>query len=633
MANRIKQTLKNYWLLWTTISVGIVGLALQLFGNACFRVPTPKGLNTLVPIVTCPVRDFVAPITIILIVWLAILVTMIKTREMVRGLRQGNFGIDILAIIAIAACLITQEFWAAYIIILMLSSGETLEKLADRRARHELSALIKRRPQSAHLVIDDTISNVPLAKIKLGDRLLVKENEVIPVDGVLASSHATMDESSLTGESMPVDKSTGDKIISGTICQTNKIYITATSTAANSYYSQIIHLVEEAEARPSHFVNLANRYAVPFTIASLIIASLAWYMSNDFNRFAEVLVVASPCPLILAAPIAFVSGMSRCSKRGIIVKGGDTLEQIARADVFAFDKTGTITTDRVQIDHIDSTRGYTPQMIVAIVAAVEANSTHVLASSVINYANTHNIRPAPAHSIRESTGGGVFATIDHRRIVAGNQAFLESNKITGIPTNLHNQTSVLVAVNGKYIGAIYFTDTVRRGSKSSISRLRHLGVHDVIMLTGDRQQTAERIGHAVGIDKIYSQLSPTDKVKIIDNYRQNGRRVAMIGDGINDAPVLATANVGVAMGVMGSTVAGETADAIITSSYISRIAELRFISKRTMTIAKQSVVAGIIICLSLEVVALFGFIPAIAGAFLQEVIDVLTMLNALRANK
>ena len=191
----------------------------------------------------------------------------------------------------------------------------------------------------------------------------------------------------------------------------------------------------------------------------------------------------------------------------------------------------------------------------------------------------------------------------------------------------------MVAVNGKYIGAIYFTDTVRRGAKSAINRLRHLGVHDVIMLTGDRQQTAEKIGHAVGIDKIYSQLSPTDKVKIIDNYRQSGRRVAMVGDGINDAPVLATANVGVAMGVMGSTVAGETADAIITSSYISRIAELRFISKRTMTIAKQSVVAGIIICLSLEVVALFGFIPAIAGAFLQEAIDVLTMLNALRANK
>ena len=234
MANKIKQTLKNYWFLWTTIGVGIVGLALQLFGNACFRVPAPDGLNTLVPTVTCPMRDYVAPITIILIVWLAILITMIKTREMVRGLRQGNFGIDILAIIAIAACLIAQEFWAAYIIILMLSSGEALEKLADRRARHELSALIKRRPQSAHLVIDDTISNVPLAKIKLGDRLLVKENEVIPVDGILSSSHATMDESSLTGESMPVDKSTGDKIISGTICQTNKIYITATSTAIST---------------------------------------------------------------------------------------------------------------------------------------------------------------------------------------------------------------------------------------------------------------------------------------------------------------------------------------------------------------------------------------------------------------
>ena len=372
---------------------------------------------------------------------------------------------------------------------------------------------------------------------------------------------------------------------------------------------------------------------MPFTIISLIIAGVAWYWSGDVNRFAQVLVVASPCPLILAAPVAFISGMSRASHRGIIVKGGSTLEQIARADIFAFDKTGTLTTDQVAVDHIDVAKGYTPQIIISIAASVEAISTHVLATSIINYAHQHHIQPAPAHSIREATGGGIFATIDRRRVVVGSLAFLRSNHIKNLPDNIHDQTAVLVAAGGKFIGAIYFTDTVRPGAKTALNTLRRLGVKQTIMLTGDRQATAQHIGRTVGVDKIYSQLSPTGKVDIINQYRSQKHRVAMVGDGINDAPVLATADVGVAMGVMGSTVAGETADAVITSSHIGRIAELRQIAKRTMRVARQSVLTGIVICLALEIIALFGFIPAVIGAILQETIDVLTIFNALRARR
>lgn len=632
---KLRQTFQNYWFLWLTIIVGIVALILQWSGGVCYRVDAPPGLDSgtssFAPVISCPTRDFVSPITIILIVWLAAMISMMKLGEMIRNIRRGNFGIDILAIIAISACLYAQEFLAAYIIILMLSSGEALEKLANRRANRELSALLKRRPQTAHLVIDDTVSNIPLSRVKVGDLLLIKADEVVPVDGELTSPHATMNESSITGESMPVDKRRGDRIISGTLCQTSAIHIRATTDSQGSYYSQLVQLVEEARQHPARFVNLANRYAVPFTIISLIIAGVAWYLSGDVNRFAQVLVVASPCPLILAAPIAFISGMSRASHRGIIVKGGSTLEQIARADVFAFDKTGTLTTDHVTVDHVDAIKGYTPQLIISIAASVETVSTHVLAASIIDYAHQNNIQPAPARSIRESTGGGIFATIDRRRVVVGSLEFLRNNHIRNLPNDIHDQTAVLVAAGGKYIGAIYFTDTIRPGAKTAIANLRHLGVKQTIMLTGDRNSTAQRIGKLAGINKIYSQLSPTDKVDVIKQYRNKRHCVAMVGDGINDAPVLATADVGVAMGVMGSTVAGETADAVITSSHISRIAELRQISRRTISVARQSVLTGIVICLSLEVVALFGFIPAVAGAILQETIDVLTMINALRA--
>ena len=567
-----------------------------------------------------------------MIIWLAAVIVIMKTTEMIRSLRSGDFGVDLLAIIAIIACLCLGEFWATYLIILMLCSGEALERLANRRAARELSALIKRRPQTAHIVHNDAISDIPLSKIQIGNTLLIKANEVVPVDGKLISDHAVLNESSLTGESMPVDKQAGDSIISGTACHTDAIKIRVTATADDSYYSQIIKLVSETANRPARFVNLANRYAIPFTILSLLIAGLAWALSGSPRRFAEVLVVASPCPLILAAPIAFIAGISRCSGRGIIVKGGDTLEHIAQADVFAFDKTGTITTNQIAISQIDTWHGYTAEMIIAIAAAAESVSLHVLAASIIDYAHQHHIQPAPAHSIREATGDGIFATIDQRRIVVGSPKFLLGNRIS-LPSNIRDHTSVLVAVNGQCVGAIYFSDTIRRGTKTALRNLHRLGVRENIILTGDRTATANRIGHEVGVNRVFSQMSPTDKVAAVERYQREHHHVAMIGDGINDAPVLAAADVGVAMGVMGSTIAGESADAVITSSHISRIVELRHIAQRTIVIAKQSVLTGVAICLLLEIAALCGFIPIVLGALLQEVVDVISIINALRARR
>ena len=545
-------------------------------------------------------------------------------------LRHANFGVDLLAIIAIIACLTIHENLAAYIIVLMLCSGEALESLASNRAKHNLTALIKRQPQIAHRLSDGSITDIPLIEVQINDTILVKPNEVVPVDGQLISGKAIIDESSLTGESAPVHKNARDKIISGTLCLDQAINIHATSTAQNSYYSQIIKLVKDIESQPARFVNLANRYATPFTILSLIIAGIAWFLSKDATRFAEVLVVASP---FLAAPIAFVSGMSRCASRGIIVKNGSTLERIANADTFAFDKTGTLTNNHLIVSHVDATAGYNPDTIIALAAAAESVSTHILASSLINYANEHHVQLAPAKNIRESTGGGVFATVDRRRIVVGNPEFLAGNKITGLPSQLPNSTAILVAVNGKYAGAIYFNDTARYGAKSTIQKLRRLGVKHIIMLTGDRRSTARQIGTQIGIKKIYAELKPTDKLSVVKSYQDSQHCVAMIGDGINDTPVLAKADVGVAIGTMGSTVASESADAVIANSRINSIAILRQISLSTTRIARQSVIAGIIICLTLEVIAAFGVIPAIVGALLQEVVDATTIISALRARR
>lgn len=606
---KIKNIVVNYWLLLSVITTGIAILVCR----------------TLLPH-----NDIVWRTLLCLLLAVVVLTKLV---EMIRDLRQGNVGIDILAVIAIVACLATGELLAAYIISLMLSSGEALEILASRRARRELSALIKRRPQIAHLVIGDTTNTVSLSEVKLKDVLLVKKNEVVPVDGLLLSNQAIMDESSLTGESLPATKKRGDKIISGTVCQSTAIKITATTTAKDSYYSQIIRLVEESDKRPSRFVNLANRYAIPFTVISLALAGLGWYLSGNPTRFAEVLVVASPCPLILAAPIAFVAGMGRCSQRGIIVKGGDALEQIAQADVFAFDKTGTLTTNKIVVDRIDTANNYSKKSILAIAAAIESASTHVLASSIVDCANQHQLKLPPAKSIRESTGGGMFATIDGRRIVLGSPSFLARSKITGLPTDIHNQTAVMVAVNGRYAGAIYFVNPIRHGAKNTLNNLRQSGVKGIILLTGDRPEVAKRVGDYLDINAVFSSLSPVGKVTVIDKYRDHGHQVVMVGDGINDAPVLTTANVGIAMGVMGSTVAGETADAVITGSQINRISELRHIAMRTLVIAWQSVLAGMILCLGLELIAVFGIIPAAIGALLQEVVDVVAITNALRALK
>ena len=557
-------------------------------------------------------------------------IIVFKSTEIIRTIKSGRFGVDILAIMAIVSCIFTDDMVAAYIIGLMVSSGEALETLAGQRAKRELSALIKRQPTRVHLVSNDDVVEVELDKLKVGDIVLVKANEVVPIDGRLIDQAAVMDESSLTGESTPVSKVSGDQLISGTVNLKNSISIKATTNANNSYYAQLIRYVKSMEEQPSRFVSLSNRYAVAFTIISLVIAVTSWIISSNVQRLTQVLVVASPCPLLLAAPIAFVSGMAKCSKNGIIVKSGSALELTAIADTFAFDKTGTITDSQITVSRIESTSDYTRTDLLSIAAAIELASTHVLATCLVNYAKSKNIKPANITSIREVTGRGLFARLGRKRIVLGSLSFLASNKITGLP-NSGDQLATYVAVNGKLAGIIYFTETIRPGINNTIRKLRSLGVKHCLILTGDRHESALRVGQQIQVTKVFSELEPQDKVAVVRQYQANSHWVVMVGDGINDAPVLAAADVGIAVCAMEATVASDTADVVISGNRVNRIYRLRQIARQTLSIAQQSILIGVFLCLILELVAAFGYLPAMYGAISQEVIDLLAIANALRA--
>ena len=568
-----------------------------------------------------------------IIIVLSAIIVLDMGIKMVKTIMSGSYGIDILAITAIVTCLLIGEFWAAYVIMLMLCGGEALENYADRRARRELSALIRRRPTIAHIVKCEQIKDITLDKVKVNDILLIKPGEVVPIDGILMSKSATIDESSITGESVPVEKVKGDKVVSGTASLNISIAIKATCTTKNSYYTQIIQLVSEAESQPAHFVNLANRYAIPFTLISYIIAGAAWYLSGDPTRFAEVLVVASPCPLILAAPIAFVSGMSLASRHGIIVKNGTVLERMAAAPNFCFDKTGTLTTGKLAVDTIETAEGYTDKDILAIMAAAESLSGHVMASAIINKAKAMHISIPAAKNVREVTGGGIFANVVGKRIVVGSRKFLNESKIPNLPECDLSSTEIMLAVSGKYAGAVHLSDQLRHDAKSTIVRLRQLGAKSIVMLTGDRPAVASAIAKHLKLDKALAQLTPTDKYDYVKQHHNLKSPVVMVGDGINDAPVLAAADVGIAMGAMGSTVASESAGAVITVDHVARVATLRQIAMHTMHIARQSVLSGMLLCLVLELIAITGVIPAILGAVCQEIIDVVVILNALRVHK
>ncbi|MGG5341096.1 heavy metal translocating P-type ATPase [Enterococcus sp. AZ192] len=546
--------------------------------------------------------------------------------EMIRTLKSGRYGVDILAITAIVATLAVGEYWASLMILIMLTGGDSLEDYAAKRANKELKSLLDHSPQIAHRLLDDSLSDIRVEQIKIGDELVVKPGEIIPVDGKILRGKSAVDEASLTGESRPVNKNLGDSVMSGSINGESSLTIQAEKTAADSQYQMIVKLVKESQTQPAHFVRMADRYAVPFTIAAYVIAGAAWFFSKNPTRFAEVLVVASPCPLILAAPIALVAGMNRSSRNGIVIKTGTSIEKIADARTIAFDKTGTITKGELSVAQVVALGSIAEDELLVLAASAEQESSHILARSLVNYASkSHSLKKVS--SLEETTGAGVKAIIEGNTILVGKPTFVSKDIIEDIP----EQTAIYVSMNGHYLGYITFTDSVRLEAKQTMSQLQKLQISHLLMLTGDHQKIAEEIASEVGITEVHSECLPQDKIDVLKKLPESSRPVIMVGDGVNDAPSLAVADIGIAMGAHGSSAASETADAVILKDDLEKVSKAVKISKDTMKIAKQSVLIGIAICTILMLIASTGVIPALFGAVLQEVVDTVSILSSLRA--
>ena len=545
--------------------------------------------------------------------------------EMIKTLRKGNYGVDLLAITAIIATLLVGEYWASLIIILMLVGGETLEDYAAGRANRELSALLQKTPDIAHVMQEGKVVDMDLDDVEIGAHLLIKPMEVIPIDGVLLSEAAILDESSITGETKPNELQQGDEILSGAINGSSSIEIRTSVAASESQFQKIVALVRQAEATPANFVRLADRYAVPFTIMAYIIAAVAYFISGDPVRIAEVLVVASPCPLILAAPIAFVSGMSRSSKNGFLIKNGTIIEKLATAKAIFFDKTGTITDGKIEVDAIVPAEGVSQEELLKIVYTIEKSSNHILAKAVSSYAESHDVQGLELENLSEVAGLGVTGQINGQLIKIGRANFV------GAPDGLDFETAFYVSRDGQYIGAVTFSDTLRANAPAVIKDLRDAGFESITMLTGDNARVADKIAAQVGITEVYSSMLPEEKLAKIQ--ASTIHPTIMVGDGVNDAPALTLADVGISIGTGNNTVASEAADIVLLKNDLSSVTKAVHISRDTLTIAKQAVLIGIIICVILMLIAATGLIPAIIGALFQEVIDVVSILYALRALK
>ncbi len=552
---------------------------------------------------------------------------------MIQDIRSGIYGVDILAATAIISSVLFKEFWAGMVIVFMLTGGEALEDYAERRAKTELSALLDRAPTKAHVLRGRKEVDIPASEVRVGDKLIVKPGEVVPVDAVVIEGLASFDESSLTGESLPVSKRAGDDLLSGSINQDGAVTVKASASAADSQYQQIIKLVKVAESNRSPFVRLADRYSIPFTLLAFTIAFGAWALSGESIRFLEVLVVATPCPLILGAPIALISGMSRAAKHGIIVKTGGALEQLAAAKTIGFDKTGTLTVGQPKVSNITTFGKRTQSSLIALAAALEQNSNHVLAQAIVDKADSINAKIPKAKSIEEVPGLGLQATVQGQVVRIGRLAFMQERGIA-VPKQVSNtkqsQTLSYVAVENELVGTIAFEDTLRTDAKSTLNWLKKLGFKHMLMVTGDNKATAAAIAKQLGIDQVQAESLPGDKIRAIENIQS--KPVAFVGDGVNDAPVLAASDVGIALGARGSTAASESADVVIMLDKFEQVAVVVAVAKRTLRIAKQAILTGIFLSVLLMFAFASGRFKPIYGAAIQEVVDVIVILYALRAH-
>lgn len=574
-------------------------------------------------------------------------IAALQLRGMVEALRAGSYGVDVLAVTAIVSTVAVGEYWAALVVGLMLTGGEALEDYASARAGRELTSLLARAPSVAWREDEDGgLQEVDVAQVRPGDQLLVRPHEVVPVDAVLDSDDGVFDESSLTGESLPVERVRGDRVLSGALNGSGAVRLVATATAADSQYQRIVTLVQEAQESRAPFVRLADRVAVPFTATAFLIAGLAWGLSGDPMRFAQVLVVATPCPLIIAAPVAFMAGMSRGARGGMIVKDAGTLEQLSKVRSVAFDKTGTLTHGRPEVVAVHPAPGEDGDRVLAEAGAVESWSSHPLAQAVVAAARGRGGIPTSSE-VREVPAHGVEAVVDGVVVRVGKAAFVVPGGVPvpvadddgGSGTELPGpapgpggavtgHTRVHVSRDGRFVGTIVLADVVRAETPRTLGQLHRMGVGPTVMLTGDAEGTARRVAQEIGLDDVRAELLPEDKVAAVTDLE---RPVLMVGDGVNDAPVLAAADVGVAMGARGSAAAVESADVVVMLDDLSRVPRLVLLGRHTMRVAWQAIAIGVGLSVVLMLVGATGRMPAFVGAWMQEVVDLACILWALLA--
>lgn len=547
-----------------------------------------------------------------------------------RGIARGRLAADIVAALAILAALVFGEYFAGAVVVLMQSGGEALETYAMHRATASLEALLARAPKIAHRLTDGRLEDVPVEAVVPGDMLMVRPGDLVPVDGTVTAGTSAVDQSALTGEPIPIRALPGSELMSGSVNMDGALTLRALRKSAESQYQQILRLVDRARAEKPPIVRIADRFAVWFTPVTLVMCGVAYVVTHNPASVLAVLVVATPCPLILAAPVAVIAAISRAAAGGIIVKSGAAIEQVGRARVVVFDKTGTLTLGRPLVQEVSVANGGTPNELLRLAAAVEQLSAHHLGHAVAEAGKRRGLIIPPADDVQETPGLGVSGTVEGRSVDVGSAAYLASR---GIPPSdgATERTTAFVAIDGRYAGFITFADRMRHQVPALMQQLAHLGVDDTVMLTGDREETAEAIAALAGIRTVRANLLPADKVTAVQELKQHRGTVVMVGDGINDAPALAAATVGVAMGEHGPAASAEAADIVLLVDDVSRVGEAIALSQRMRRIILQSVGIGLGVSFALMVVASTGRIPPSIGALLQEALDAAVILNALRA--
>jgi heavy metal translocating P-type ATPase len=569
-------------------------------------------------------------------VWASVTVPVLLALlvEIVTVLRRGELGLDIVAALSMIAALAVGQTLAAAIVALMYAGGQYLESFAERAARREMTALLSRVPRFAVRYRDGQLQEVTLDLILPGERLLVRQGDVVPVDGVVAAGVAVLDQSALTGEALPVQQTAGQSVMSGSTNVGEAFDLTASRRAEESTYAGIVRLVEAAQRSRAPMSRLADRYAVVFLAVTVAMAGAAWALTGDPVRAVAVLVVATPCPLILAVPVAIVSGLSRAARLGILIKGGKAIERLAQVRALVIDKTGTLTLGQARLVEIRPTGRIAPDELLRLAASLDQASKHIIAQTVVAAAHARSLALAIPSEVVETPGEGIVGRVDGRAVMIGGLRFITSKLGFDVRAVAGERApgalAAAVALDNELAGILILSDEVRAGTEQLLRNLRAVGIERIVLATGDRHDVARFVAAGLPIDQVRSELSPDQKILVVLAERKNGP-VMMIGDGVNDAPALAAADIGMAMGARGAAASTEAADVVLVVDQLDRVLPAIKVARRSRAIALQSVVAGMGLSIAAMVAAAFGFLPPVEGALLQEVIDVLVILNALRA--